>query len=178
MPDTSLVRRAQAGDAAALEQLLAAWYPRLLRQAALQLDRDDAGDVVQETLLKVTQNIGSLANPNAFPKWVFEILRRRGIDHLRRERRHRDGRMAFDESLLVELRDEEKRRVSALDTRSLLEDSLRYLGRDGFEIVRLRFVNGLSLKEIASVIRVPLGTVKSRLHVARGRLRHRLAYNP
>jgi RNA polymerase sigma-70 factor (ECF subfamily) len=170
----TLVRRAQSGDAAALEQLLQFWYPRLLRHAARRFSLEDAGDVVQETLLRVAQNIGSLANPGAFSKWIYEILRHRGIDFLRRERRHREGRAEFDEAVGVQ----DDRGASTFDARAVLEQSLRTLGRDGFEILRLRFMIGLSLKEIASDARVPVGTVKSRLHAAKTRLRTCLAYNP
>jgi RNA polymerase sigma-70 factor (ECF subfamily) len=176
MPAEALVLQAQCGDEPALEQLLASWYPKLLRQASRRLRNEDAAkDVVQEALIKVAQNLGGLVNPGAFPKWIHEILRHGCVDYLRRERRHRQGHTDFEEES-ASLNGGDPR-SSALENRLTLEKSLESLGRDSYEVVRLRFMIGLSLKEIATVARIPVGTVKSRLHTARGQLRGLLAYN-
>lgn len=161
-----LVLHAQSGSAQALDQLLKLWYPKLLRYAAGQTrGRDAAKDVVQETLLSVARRIRHLDDPAAFPKWLYRILERRIADHLRAEIRHRR-----DDSITGET----DTRTAQVGPRTSLEDALGSLAEDSYRVVHLRYLIGLSIKEIASLIGVPEGTVKSRLHSARAQLRHLL----
>jgi RNA polymerase sigma-70 factor (ECF subfamily) len=160
-----LVLHAQSGDAEALEQLLKLWYPKLLRYAAGQTrDRDAAKDVVQETLLSAAKSFGQLADPAAFPKWLYRLLQRRVADHVRtRIRQRRDAAAAAADAS-----------VACRGPGTPLEDALESLAAESYQVVHLRYLIGLSVREIAAVIEVPEGTVKSRLHNARAQLRNLL----
>ncbi len=165
-----LVLHAQNGSAVALERLLRIWYPKLRRYAANQLQNEEAAkDVVQETLLTVARRIGRLKDPAAFPKWAYQILQRRGIDYQRREIRSR--RPGSGEPGAFSRGDIDDDFSTRIDARIAIERALSDLSEESYRIVHLRYLTGLSLKEIATVIGIPEGTVKSRLHTARLRLK-------
>jgi RNA polymerase sigma-70 factor (ECF subfamily) len=160
-----LVLQAQSGSAEALEQLLKLWYPRLLRYLGGRArSRDAAKDVVQETLLSAARLIRRLEDPAAFPKWLYRILERRLVDYLRAEvrRRRRDSIAADGYSDRAE------------GPGTALGDALASLAAESHQVVHLHYLVGLSVKEIASLIELPQGTVKSRLHSARRQLRNLL----
>lgn len=169
-----LVIQAQQGSEAALERLLRIWYPTLLGSAMRMLRNDDAAkDVVQETLLRVAQNLPSLRNPLAFGKWARQILLRCCLAHFRRERidGRRDGEM---ESLTMIAPDADPE-ARAISGSSELVEAIESLGTTSREVVRMHYFFDLSLREIASRVRISEGAVKVRLHRARNQLRERLA---
>jgi RNA polymerase sigma-70 factor, ECF subfamily len=163
-----LVLHAQSGSADALDQLLKLWYPKLLRYAAARTRNHDAAkDIVQEALLSAARRIRRIDDPAAFPKWMYRILERRAVDHLRRE--GRSPRSECDLSAGDAAAEPfDPGPGSALDT------ALESLARDSYQVVHLHYLIGLSIREISSVIGVPEGTVKSRLHGARAQLRNLL----
>jgi len=160
-----LVLHAQSGNAEALEQLLKLWYPKLLRYAAHRTrSLDAAKDVVQETLLAAATRIQRLDDPAAFPKWLYRILERRSADHVRAQIRWRRDAGAAGEDP----------GAAKPDYATRLEDAVASLAGDSYQVVHLHYLIGFSVREIASLIDVPEGTVKSRLHSARAQLRHLL----
>ena len=166
-----LVLHAQSGNADALDQLLKIWYPKLLKYATHSLRNNDAAkDVVQETLISVAKGIRKVKDPAAFPKWIYQILQRRGADYLRKESRLRQTPVS-DEYLEMETAENPHQRV---DTRITLDKAFQNLKRESYQIVHLYYLIGLSLKDIAGLIGIPEGTVKSRLHTARNQLRQQL----
>lgn len=163
-----LVLSAQGGNAKALDQLLRIWYPKLLRYATHQVRNAEAAkDVVQEALMTVAKRITRLDDPAAFPKWTYQILQRRGVDYVRKEIRSRRNSSAAG-SLNEEIDGES---TANLDSHIMLNKALANLSQDSYQIVHLRYLIGLDLREIAAVIGIPAGTVKSRLHSARTQLR-------
>ena len=163
-----LVLHAQSGNAAALDQLLKIWYPKFLRYATHQLRNAEAAkDVVQETLFAVAKSIGKLEDPATFPKWAYQILQRRGVDYLRKEIRIRRN-SAIEGNPPWHIDNDSG---VGMDTRLALGKALDSLKTDSYQIVHLRYLIGLNLKEIAAVMGIPEGTVKSRLHSARVQLR-------
>ncbi len=153
-----------------MDQLLTIWYPRFLRYSAHQLhDHEAAQDVVQETLVIVAKKIVKLKDPVAFPKWAYQILHRRGIDFQRTEirRRSREASDACPETLT---RAEAPPEVD-FDTSQTIRDALAGLNGLSYNVIHLFYLDGLSLREIATICGIPVGTVKSRLHTARGKLR-------
>jgi RNA polymerase sigma-70 factor (ECF subfamily) len=162
-----LVLRVRRGDRSALEEMVRHWGNRLFYYIRRLLDNDeDAWDAHQETWLKVVRNIGSLKEPRVFPMWLYRIARNTAISHLRG--RYAD-RAAIDDSELSD--------VEADSNSFTFEDAeqVHYaLGRISLphrEVLTLFFLEDLSLDEIAAVLDVPVGTVKSRLHFAKRALR-------
>ncbi|HUF74616.1 MAG TPA: sigma-70 family RNA polymerase sigma factor [Gammaproteobacteria bacterium] len=172
-----LVIQAQRGSAVALEQLLRLWYPKLLGSARRVVRSEDAAkDVVQEALLKLAQNLASLRNPEAFGKWSRQILYRCCFAHLRREKKDRERAGEIDGLAMVA--PDADPELLAMRGESELVEAVDSLGRTSREIVRMHYFIGLSLREIASRVRISEGAVKARLHRARNQLRERLIPGP
>ena len=168
METEELVRAAQAGDRAAMEQLLRTWRPILVRCAAAMVrDEDAAQDIVQETLVKVVRNIDQLASPAAFAGWAQQILRRNGIEHFRSESRcMRRSYGNDDPELLARIADD----AGSFDAGDEMEEGLRRLRTDDRALLELHYWGGFELAEIAAMFGIATGATKTRLFRARGRL--------
>ena len=167
-----LARSAAAGDAAALDTLLAVLRPEVLRVCARFLpNREDAEDACQDALLALTRSISSFEGRSSFSTWLYRLTANRARSTYRRLR----GRF-LAESGGVPLPDRpDPRRTSVVaGTRLDLLDALETLRPELAEAVVLRDLLDLSYRDIASLTAVPEGTVKSRIHQARSALRLRL----
>lgn len=159
------VLRAQAGDESAFAALLNDHGPATRRYLG-QMVEQDVDDLQQELWLTVYRRIGELADPGAFRTWLFRIARHRAIDRLRRLRRERE--------LFVDLDTEPVDVAADIDDQWPAEDLERALGALApihREVALLRHRDGLGYGEIALILGVPIGTVRSRLHHAHHRLR-------
>jgi RNA polymerase sigma-70 factor (ECF subfamily) len=167
-----LARSAAAGDAAALNALLNAVRPEVLRLCARFLPhREDAEEACQDTLLAVAQGIGGFAGRAAFRTWLHSIAANRARSTYRALRWRflsESGGTAMPD------RPDPRRTSVVAGTRLDLLDALEAIGPEFAEPVALRDVLGLPYREIASLLELPEGTVKSRIHQARQRLRERL----
>ena len=166
--NVGLIKKAQAGDLVAWESLLATVYPPALRQArALLRDEDLAEDAVQNALIKMHSHLHSLVEIAAFSAWWRRIVTNEVYMILRLKQRETQGLegilqqmgLAVDE--LVVLRCE-------------LARTLQLLPIDQQQVVIDVDLLGVSLLEVAGRDQLPVGTVKSRLFRARGRLQHEL----
>lgn len=168
MTTTELVQQAQAGNDEAMERLLELWRPRLVRRAnALVRGEDTAQDIVQETLVKVFRNLGSLANPAAFASWAYMILSRAGIEYFRREARHSTADVEVDDALWLTGAVSSE---SAADANVEMEQCLGHLKHEDTELILLHYWGGHELKDIACVYGIATGAAKTRLFRARGQL--------
>jgi RNA polymerase sigma factor (sigma-70 family) len=166
--NVGLIKKAQAGDLVAWESLLATVYPPALRQArALLRDEDLAEDAVQNALIKMHSHLHSLVEIAAFSAWWRRIVTNEVYMILRLKQRETQGLegilqqmgLAVDE--LVVLRCE-------------LARALQLLPLDQQQVMFDVDLLGVSLLEVAGRDQIPVGTVKSRLFRARGRLQHEL----
>jgi len=161
------VARAQAGDAAGQRWLLERYRTRMVRLAAHVLRGEaDAEDVAQEAFVQAFRHLGALRGDGAaFAPWLRRIVVRRCLDHLRRPAHLRE--VPADET-----RDwTESGSAARTDTRLLVEALLDKLTPPLRAALVLRECEGMDYEEIADVLRVPVGTVRSRLHAARAQFR-------
>jgi RNA polymerase sigma-70 factor (ECF subfamily) len=168
----TLIRAASAGDSRAVNDLLTALRPEALRLCARFLPhREDAEEACQDTLLAVARGIGRFHGQSSFRTWFYRIAANRARSTYQSLRRRSVGEAAG-----VPLPDQpDPRRTSVVaGTRLDLLDALETLTPDYAEAAVLRDVLGLSYAEIAALLEVPAGTVKSRIHEARRQLRLRL----
>jgi RNA polymerase sigma factor (sigma-70 family) len=168
----TLALAAAAGDETALHTLLSTIRPEVLRVCARFLPyREDAEEACQDTLLAVARGIGQFQGRSAFRTWLHRLAANRARSTYQVLRR-RFG----TEAAGVPLPDRpDPRRTSVVaGTRLDLLDALEGLSPEYAEAATLRDVLGLSYGEIAALLEVPEGTVKSRIHEARRRLRERL----
>ena len=167
-----LVLRCQQNDESALHPLLTMWQGRYLSYASQRLgDKEAALDAVQEALLAICRNLHRLSDPASFPRWSFTILERRCVDWQRKRVRERqvftdhDGRS--EEWTGVDSRAATDAR---LDSQRLLES----LPAELRALVRLYYLEEFSIGDIAAVLQLAPGTVKSRLYYARKQMQQLL----
>jgi RNA polymerase sigma-70 factor (ECF subfamily) len=172
--DPELIRRCLAGDTAAWEELLRAHNRKIYNLCyRFSGQRQDSEDLTQEIFIKVYQTLRTYdPGQGTFQTWLSHIARNHLVDHYRRTRR---DRLTFslddDESRLVQkpgtgLGPAEQ--VESRERRELLQAALERLSPDMREAVILRDLQDFDYREIAQVLGVAEGTVKSRIN--RGRL--------
>jgi RNA polymerase sigma-70 factor (ECF subfamily) len=184
--DVALVRRAQANDRAAFNEIVHRYknkvYNFILRMVH---NAPDAEDLTQETFVRAYTSIQSFQSRASLNTWLFRIATNLCIDYSRRSKRTQgmvtslsqdddddsEGREldipdpSFDPQRLLLNRE--------LGTR--LEEALKSLPDKLRTVVLLYDIEGMSYEEIAAVVGAPLGTVKSRIFNARGALRDKLS---
>src|SRR6185503_14930361 len=177
-----LIASARRGDRGALNRLLSDARPRLLAVALrIVKDRDDAEDVVQEALLKVCRSLTRFEGRSSFSTWLHRITVNAGLDRLRRHssRRERLGQVDNGEEQAqapADLVDEQtpERVASRRETGAAVRGALARLQPIHREVLELREFEGESYRDLARLVRCPVGTVMSRLHHARHRLEDEL----
>jgi RNA polymerase sigma factor (sigma-70 family) len=157
--DPEIVEAAQQGDALALDRLLDELAP-YVRRLCGRIAPAAADDAAQEALLAIFRGLPSLQAPEAIMTWVRSITVRTAI---RLARRH-DLEVASEEAT-VDRHDPSPEGLVDID------DALTRLPLSQRVVLILRTKEGLSEQEIATVLGIPAGTVKSRLHRARSAFR-------
>jgi len=166
IPDERLVLRCREGDPAALDALLARWQEPLWRHARRLTDSDDATwDVLQEAFLAIARDIRKLESEGAFGVWAYRIVGHKSRDWLRRHIRRRER----EERYAAQTQPDEGEEL--LPATAALREALGELAEADRTLLTLRFTDGFSMDELAQMLGVPAGTVKSRLHFAKQRLR-------
>ncbi len=158
---TPWVRRAQEGDRSALEELMRRTLPMARRIAASVVHRDQIDDAVQECYLLVCRKLKQLKKPEAFKAWFSRILL-----HLCYEAQ----RKARPTEELAENLTQESQAEHVLNALTLRE-ALGRLSKTDRDVLILREMMGLSYEELSYTLRVPVGTVRSRLSNARKHLK-------
>ena len=168
----ALVRSAAAGDSRALNDLLTALRPEALRLCARFLPhREDAEEACQDTLLAVARGIGRFDGRSSFRTWFYRVAANRSRSTYQSLRRRSVGEAA---GVPLPERPDPRRTSVVAGTRLDLLDALEALPPEQAEALVLRDVLDLGYGEIAALLEVPDGTVKSRIHEARRQVRRRL----
>lgn len=164
--DPDLVEQAQQGDRQAFALLAYSLSDRLFPVAQRILrDFDSAGDALQDALVRIWRDLPALRDPARFEAWTYRLLVHACMDQLRTSKRHRDKVRLLPRPGL-----EDDPELS-LVVRDQLERAFRRLPLDQRTVVVLHYYRDLPLEEIADVLEIPTGTVRSRLHYARRALR-------
>jgi RNA polymerase sigma-70 factor (ECF subfamily) len=166
--DELLVIRCRQGDAEALDLLLRRWQEPLWRHALRVTGQEAAAwDVLQEALVIISRDIHKLEIEAAFGAWAYRITGHKAQDWLRQNLRRQDREKRFAEQQSI---DKETADLPLAESEALREQMSRLEIADR-TLLSLRFENGFTLDEIAQMLGIPTGTVKSRLHTVRQRLR-------
>lgn len=176
--DRELVERCRAGDLSAFEPLVQKYRERIWRLVYQILrDREEAWDVAQETFVRAYRSLGGFRGQSAFYTWLFRIAVNLATDRQRqRGTRTRAlgveagdaeeaGRVVADPGVGPELA------AARAEERELIRRALESLPAHQRTIIMLCDIEGLTYRDIARVLKIPMGTVMSRLHNARRRLR-------
>lgn len=185
MEDRRLLCRLQAGEEAAYEQLIQRFQAPVYNLAyRLVNDPADAGDVLQEVFLKIFRNVDSFRGDSSLKTWVYRIAVNEAHNRRRWQFRHRRGETGIEESYEdSEVRDRalQDRTESPFEftmnreAQVLLEEGLAALNPAYRAAVLLREVEDMSYEEIAAILGISIGTVKSRILRGREALRKYLA---
>ncbi len=155
------VARCRKGDEAALSLLVQRHRNRLVRTATnLLRDRHEAEDVSQEAFLKAFRELHRLRDDRAFSGFLYRICVRLCMDRLRLKRAEP-----------AEFDSVQEHEGGSIENRVVIERILNQLPADLRTTIVLREIEQLSYEEVAEAMRVPIGTVRSRLHSARERFR-------
>lgn len=159
-----LVIRCQQGEQTAFEELVDRWQERLYRHAYhLTGEKDTSWDAVQETWIVIVRDLRRLHDPAAFPGWAYRILGNRCADWVRGRQRQR--------RLVERLSGNPGAVHSARDARLEVREALLRLPEERRTVLALHYGEGYDVAEMAEILGIPEGTVKSRLHHAREALR-------
>ena len=176
-----LARRAAGGDEDAFAQLVGL-HEKKVYGLALRMcgNPEDAADAAQEAFLAAWRALPGFRGESGFSTWLYRLTSNAAIDHLRRVKRQR-GEVSLDGGGpgLDAVDDAPSPQAQAEETelREAVAEGLSMLSEDHRQALLLRELRGLSYEEIASELRVDLGTVKSRISRARGSLRKILVKN-
>jgi RNA polymerase sigma-70 factor (ECF subfamily) len=178
LDERALIERCRAGDVAAFEPLVEKYRQRVWRLAFQVLrDREEAWDCAQDAFVRAFQSLGSFRGQSAFYTWLFRIAMNVATDRLRS--RGAQARAFGTQPIPAEewertAPDPAARPDQAAlgaERRERINEALDTLPPNARAIIMLSDVEGLSYREIATVLNCPIGTVMSRLHNARKRLR-------
>ena len=176
-----LVRRCVAGDAAAWEEIVRTYHRRIYNLCyRFAGTADDAQDLTQEVFIKMYRTLGSYdVERGAFVTWLTTMTRNLLVDHFRKTKQDRmtdslDATTSdHEDAMPLSDKIEDKAQppdagVQSRETREAVHAALQKLSPDLREAVILRDLQDLDYREIAQVLKVPEGTVKSRIN--RGRV--------
>ena len=185
--DGTLVEQARAGDMAAFARLVGRYQDRVLNTCWRMCGRiEDAEDLAQETFLHALEAIALFQGRSHFYTWLYRIAVNLAISHRRKQARAvklslhgQDGQWIGDQAATLVGRvssepQDPPGRASAREIQERLRHGLDELDDDHRAVIVLRDIEGLDYAEIAEVLELPVGTVKSRLHRGRMELRRYL----
>ena len=179
----ALVRRCVAGDAAAWQEIVQQYNRRIYNICyRFSGSTDDAADLAQEVFIKIYRTLGTFDGTKAaFMTWVTTVTRNLLVDHFRKGKYDRvtdsldatpgnqeDGLSIADQ--LEDKRVSPEQRVQSQETQKMVHAALQKLSPELREAVILRDLQDMDYKEIAIVLKVPEGTVKSRINRGRTEL--------
>lgn len=183
--DSFLVEQCRRGDSAAMERLIVRYHSRIYNTILrICTNADDAAELTQETFVKVIENIGDFEGRSGFYTWVFRIAVNLTLNY-----RQRGSRLAF-RSLDAENDEENEQAKGALKAVLSSDDlpdpatvaankelcqivlkALKKLDDAQRAVIVLRDIEGMNYAQIGEVLKIELGTVKSRISRARNSLR-------
>ena len=173
--ETELIRKATRGDREAFGILVERYQRRVIGVAlAVVHNPEDALELAQETFVRAFENLRSFESRSSFSTWLYRIAANLAIDLRRRERRHTFVRGDEAETEIERLPSPAGDSFAEFSRGELnyrLRAALDELTPDHRAVILLREVEGLSYDEISDMLQCPRGTVMSRLHYARNRLR-------
>ena len=159
-----IVLRAQAGDQAAFHELVDLYERRLMYYVRrLVRTQHECQDVLQETWLLVFRSLARLNSPRAFRVWLYRIAYRTTMTHTRR----RADEALPDDRSAGEGNVDSWNELQLLEDAELVHNALKRLSAAHREVLTLRFLEEMDVKDIAEVVGCSEGTAKSRLHYAK-----------
>lgn len=169
--DELLIIRCQERDEKAVNLLWKRWQPRVLKWSYDFLkDQDLADEVAQESWISIFKGIGQLKDPALFRYWAYRIVQRRSMDYFRKRQKEQSVAKEIFQERTVDILEPENTK----DPVELMLRIIKELPEMQQQMLRLFYLEKYSVKEVAKLVDLPEGTVKSRLFHARQLLKNKL----
>ncbi|HKQ61366.1 MAG TPA: sigma-70 family RNA polymerase sigma factor [Candidatus Polarisedimenticolaceae bacterium] len=168
MDVATLLERCRRGDDLAWEALVRGYQASVYAVTRHYLrDPEEARDVAQDVFVRLYERLDSFGGGDTFKSWLVRMARNACIDRLRRIKARPPARgVPVEDSQLVAA-DDPQRSAEGQEREQLLRRAVATLSADKREVLLLKEIQGLKLEEVAQLLGVPLGTVKSRCNRAR-----------
>lgn len=179
--ERDMIERASRGDAAAFNRLMEQ-HERRMYAVALRMcgNREDAQDCLQEAMLRVYRAIGGFKGQSSFSTWVYRITMNTCLDELRRKKNRQstslDSLLDMGWSPSDDTNAPEKQAMRS-ELRRNLNRAIQELPEEMRSAVVLRDIQGFSYEEIAHMLEINVGTIKSRISRGREKLREKMREN-
>jgi RNA polymerase sigma-70 factor (ECF subfamily) len=188
--EAGIIAELKAGSEEAFAWLIAKYHQPIYSVIARTIpDPADAADLTQDVFIKIYRGIGSFNGDASLRTWIYRIALREASNQRRWWRRHKrqevtietefgegnDGQMLCLKDTLVDGRESPFDLAAHEEVRARVEEELRHIPEPFHAVVVLRDIEGFSYEEVAEILGVNLGTVKSRLMRGRAHLKARLA---
>ncbi len=184
--DLTLAKRCREGDQAAFRLLVERYQRKAYAQALGMLkDKDEAMDVAQEAFIKVYKYLDHFKGDSSFYTWLYRIVANLCVDRLRRSGGGQAEKVELDEKvdqaeaatvglLATRLGSNPQKAVLRSELAQKIDEALEQIPEKHREILLLRELEGMSYEDMARVLKVPKGTVMSRLFHARAKMQELL----
>jgi len=179
LSEKEVISKCQRGELQYYEELVNRYKRRAYFYALGMVGSvEDALDLSQEAFIKAYRSLKRFKLQYQFKNWFFRILTNLCISHLRKKGRRIEVSTEDEKGATIPLPDERFNPQLLLEEKETIKQlwkALSELSAKQREIILLRDFQGLSYQQIAQVLEIPIGTVMSRLHQARSRLREKMA---
>ena len=170
-----IIARARRGDADAFEQLVVSYRDQVFRLALRMCGSEaDADEVAQEAFLSAWKALPNFRGESQFSTWLYQLTTHAAIDLMRREKRQ-IASADITEVSAADPAPSPQQQAEQSEQREIVRDAILQLAPEQREVVVLRFMEELSYEEIGAVLKLPSGTVKSRLNRAKAQLKEILS---
>ena len=176
--DLVLVSASKNGDQEAFAQLVQRYQRRVFNLVYRMLEQyEDATEITQDTFLAAWQGLPSFRGDARFPTWLYRIAYNCSLKQLQLRKRDRALQVALEAEKTLENADDEQRENAELDARDrqlLVQEHLSHLPAKYRIVLILRHLQDMTYEEMAEILTMPIGTIKTHLFRARNLLKERL----
>jgi RNA polymerase sigma-70 factor (ECF subfamily) len=177
LPDRELVLRCQRNESRAFDELVARHQDRVFSAVTRFCgNAEDAADVVQRAFINAFRKIQEFKGDSAFSTWIYRIAFNQAISFRRENRRPTVSIDAKEDDKSIEpaVESNPTEKLEGEETQKKVQQALEQLEEGDRQIILLKDLQGHSYDEIAAIMQIPKGTVRSRLHRARLELKSKL----
>lgn len=165
MEDNRLIKKCQSGDKEAFQELIARYHPYVYKfLVKLTGNEDVSEDITQETFIKLIRNIDKfdIHGRAKFSTYIITLCKNCCIDYFRKNKKY-DNSVYFDETLNINYDNLEELVIDKIQYEDINE-KLEKLPREQRIAVKMKYIEGLTLKEIGEKLEIEPKTIKSRIH--------------
>lgn len=168
LTDSLLIRQYKMGNTDALPKLVKRYHKLFCEKAFwVTKDKDSAKDIAQESWITIIDKLDTLKDWDRFKGWALRIVYTKSIDYLKQQNRE----LRQKDSIPTEREDKTTKGEEQKSIHKVLIQAIHLLPKEKQDIIRLFYKEEYSIYEISTFLKIPIGTVKSRLFKAREKLK-------